>query len=410
LEIKDPGATDGGTYRCNVQNEFGESNANLNLNIEAEPEPEGEGPTFVEKPRIISENNGKLVIMECKVKADPKPDIVWYRNGEVVRESNKIKITMEQRGDQYYIKLELVDPQLEDSGLYKCNIKNALGELNANLTLNIEIVPVIKDKPKIIKIIKKRTVVIECTVASKFEPKCTWYKESTVVTESKRHVYLVEQTKEGEFAVKLEINEVEETDKGAYKLIASNEKGEAVSQIVNLVDIPEEERKPAKPEIGRKLTDQKVTETKTFELIISLKQSDRKCKVEWYKGSTVVKETKDITTTFDGTTARLTFSSAKMEHTSTYRVIVSNEVGKDESSCNITVEKLDEKKKKKDEEQQKKEAEEKRKAEEAEAAAAEEEEKKAAEEKQIEEEKIKVEEEKKIVREEEKGRRAKGEG
>lgn len=76
--------------------------------------------------------------MECKVKADPKPTIVWYRNNEAIKESNKIKMSIEQRGDQYYIKLEMIDPQLEDSGLYKCNIKNILGELNANLTLNIE--------------------------------------------------------------------------------------------------------------------------------------------------------------------------------------------------------------------------------------------------------------------------------
>ncbi|XP_059218729.1 twitchin isoform X21 [Stomoxys calcitrans] len=344
LEIKDPGAADGGTYRCNVQNEYGESNANLNLNIEAEPEPEGEGPTFVEKPRIVSENAGKLIIMECKVKADPKPTIVWYRNNEVVKESNKIKMFVEQRGDQYYIKLEVIDPQLEDSGLYKCNIKNNLGELNANLTLNIEIIPVIKDKPKIIKIIKKRTVVIECTVASKFEPKCTWYKESNVVSESKRHVYQVQKSKEGEFAVKLEINDVEDTDKGAYKLVASNEKGEAVSQIVHLVDIPEEERKPQKPEISRKLTDQKVTESKTFELSIKLKEADRKCKIEWYKGTTIIRETKEITTTFDGTTARLTFSTARMEHSSTYRVVVSNEAGKEECSCKVVVEKKLEKK------------------------------------------------------------------
>lgn len=230
--------------------------------------------------------------------------------------------------------------------------------INSNYIFSV--VPVIKDKPKIIKIIKKRTVVIECVVASKFEPKCTWYKESNTVKESKRHVYQVEKTKEGEFAVKLEINEVEDSDKGAYKLIASNEKGEAVSQVVNLVDIPEEERKPCKPEIVRKLVDQKVTESKTFELIIILKQSDRKCKVEWYKSSTLIRETKDITTTFDGTTARLTFSSAKTEHTSNYKVIVTNEAGKDESTCKVTVEKKD---KKKDEkaEKDKEEAEKKRK-------------------------------------------------
>ncbi|XP_073811656.1 projectin protein bent isoform X33 [Musca autumnalis] len=343
LEIKDPGAADGGTYRCNVKNEFGESNANLNLNIEAEAEPDGEGPTFIEKPRIVSENGGKLIIMECKVKADPKPKIIWYRNNETINENNRIKMSVEQRGDQYYIKLEMIDPQLEDSGLYKCNIKNNLGELNANLTLNIEIIPVIKDKPKIIKIIKKRTVVIECTVASKYEPKCTWFKESNIVKESSRHVYKVQKSKEGEFAVQLEINDVEEIDKGAYKLVASNEKGEAVSQIVHLTDIPEAERKPNKPEIDRKLKDQKVLESKSFELTIKLKEADRNCKIEWHKGSLLIRETKEITTTFDGTTARLTFSAARLEHTATYKVIVSNEVGSAESMCKVVVEKKQEK-------------------------------------------------------------------
>uniref|UniRef100_A0A1I8MIJ2 Ig-like domain-containing protein n=1 Tax=Musca domestica TaxID=7370 RepID=A0A1I8MIJ2_MUSDO len=343
LEIKDPGAADGGTYRCNVKNEFGESNANLNLNIEAEAEPDGEGPTFVEKPRIVSENSGKLIIMECKVKADPKPKIVWYRNNEIVNENNKIKMSVEQRGDHYYIKLEMIDPQIEDSGLYKCNIKNNLGELNANLTLNIEIIPVIKDKPKIIKIIKKRTVVIECTVASKYEPKCTWFKESNIVKESSRHVCKVQRSKEGEFAVQLEINDVDETDKGAYKLVASNEKGEAVSQIVHLIDIPEAERKPKKPEIDRKLTDQRIVESKSFDLTIKLKETDRSCKIEWYKGSALIRETKEITTTFDGTTARLTFSAARVEHTASYKVIVSNEVGKAESTCKVVVEKKQEK-------------------------------------------------------------------
>lgn len=155
--------------------------------------------------------------------------------------------------------------------------------------------------------------------------------------ESQRHVYRVEQTKEGEFAVKLEINEVMETDKGSYKLIASNEKGEAISQVVQLVDIPEEERKSTVPELVKTLSDQTVVELKPFELHVTLKQNDRKCKIEWFKGSILVRETKEITTTFDGTNARLTFSTARQEHSSTYRVVVINETGKVESTCKITV-------------------------------------------------------------------------
>lgn len=101
--------------------------------------------------------------------------------------------------DVYYIKLELKDPGPEDSGLYKCNIKNSLGELNANLTLNIEIIPVIKEKPKVIKIVKKRTVIVECKVLSKFAPDCTWFREVNPVKEDNRHKVQIEQVKDVSF-------------------------------------------------------------------------------------------------------------------------------------------------------------------------------------------------------------------
>lgn len=151
----------------------------------------------MEKPRITSHNNGKLVVMECKVRSDPEPQITWYREGKLVTESTKITISTKMiEKEIYYIKLELNDPGTEDSGLYKCNIKNIHGELNANLTLNIEIIPVIKEKPKVIKIIKKKTVIVECKVLSKFAPDCTWYKESEAVKEDSRHNVHVEQVKD----------------------------------------------------------------------------------------------------------------------------------------------------------------------------------------------------------------------
>lgn len=73
------------------------------------------------------------------MKANPKPEIVWTHAGKVIKESSKISISIvKEKEDIYYIKLTLSDPGPEDSGLYKCNIKNNLGELNANLTLNVE--------------------------------------------------------------------------------------------------------------------------------------------------------------------------------------------------------------------------------------------------------------------------------
>lgn len=105
--FQDPIGPDSGTYRCHVKNEYGESNANLNLNIEAETEPEGIAPTFIDKPKIRSENGGKLVVMDFKVKADPKPDIVWYHEGKILKESSRLSWSIQEKDNSYYIRLEL---------------------------------------------------------------------------------------------------------------------------------------------------------------------------------------------------------------------------------------------------------------------------------------------------------------
>jgi len=76
--------------------------------------------------------------MECKVRAKPKPDILWFCDGVKVKESSRIKQTIIQEGDVYTIRLEINDVIVTDAGLYKCNVKNSCGESNANLTLNIE--------------------------------------------------------------------------------------------------------------------------------------------------------------------------------------------------------------------------------------------------------------------------------
>ena len=46
-------------------------------------------------------------------------------------------------------------------------------------------------------------------------------------------------------------------DKGVYKLVARNEKGEATSQTVEVVEIPDDDDKTKgdKPKIGKKLAD-----------------------------------------------------------------------------------------------------------------------------------------------------------
>lgn len=97
------------------------------------------------------------------------------------------------------------------------------------------VAPVIKERPQIKRQVKQK-VVIECYVGSGAKPQCTWFRETTVVKESARHQVNIRKVSKGEYAVALEIDKPTAADKGSYKLVCKNEKGEAASQSV-LVDV-----------------------------------------------------------------------------------------------------------------------------------------------------------------------------
>lgn len=123
MEINSPLAADGGQYKCTIKNSKQEINANLTLNIEGDDEEDeagggGEPPSFIERPRIISENDDKLIKMECKIKSVTKPTITWTCDDETISQSSRIVQTIkEESAGAYHIKLELRNPILTDAGM-----------------------------------------------------------------------------------------------------------------------------------------------------------------------------------------------------------------------------------------------------------------------------------------------------
>merc|ERR1712039_457502 len=96
-------------------------------------------------------------------------------------------------------RIELTDPAPENAGLYKCVVSNKHGEINANLSLNIEVAPVIRERPIVKKVEKKKS-----------------------------------EIGDGETIVQLQIEDTEVTDQGSYQLVARSETGETQSQTVTL--------------------------------------------------------------------------------------------------------------------------------------------------------------------------------
>merc|ERR1712038_1024981 len=242
LEISKPCADDGGDYKCMMKNEFGQLQAKLNLNIEAEPQAapqaQGQAPTFVEKPKIVTEKDGKLIKLMVRYRAESMCECVWSFKETVLKETSSTKIVHEKQYDYWESRIELTDPAPENAGLYKCVVNNKYGEINANLSLNIEVAPVIRERPIVKKVEKKKSVVLQCAVQGTQDIDVQWFKEGQQISAKTGGRYSIEKKKsevrDGETIVQLQIEDTEITDQGSYQLVARSETGETQSQTVTL--------------------------------------------------------------------------------------------------------------------------------------------------------------------------------
>lgn len=59
-----------------------------------EKQIDGIAPTFSKKPAIRQEEDGKRLLFECRIQADPKPTVTWWHNATPVLESPRHKVCL----------------------------------------------------------------------------------------------------------------------------------------------------------------------------------------------------------------------------------------------------------------------------------------------------------------------------
>merc|ERR1711962_926742 len=182
--------------------------------------------------------DGKLIMLIVKYRAESMCTTVWsYKETKIV-ETKTMKIVHEKIADYWESRVELTDPAPENAGMYKCVVSNKFGEINANLSLNIEIAPVIRKRPIIKKVEKKKSVVLQCAVQGSQDIDVQWFKEGQPISTETGERFTIEkkrsEVREGETIVQLEIQDTDATDQGSYQLVAKSETGETQSQTVTL--------------------------------------------------------------------------------------------------------------------------------------------------------------------------------
>lgn len=122
LQMRQIATFDKGTYICKASNSFGTSTLSYPITVMVYP------PRITSMlPSITRVNRGSPVKLNCIAAGVPKPEISWTLPGRTTLVPHNRYIVqggihMTEEGS-----LVIRSPVLMNSGIYKCNAKNALG-------------------------------------------------------------------------------------------------------------------------------------------------------------------------------------------------------------------------------------------------------------------------------------------
>lgn len=92
-------------------------------------------PEFSEEqsdaPITVAE--GGEVSLDVTVTGKPKPDVKWYKDDRILRESNRLDI--KARGDKHSVVILGIKP--DDSGVYKCEAKSKMGTVTRTFDVGV---------------------------------------------------------------------------------------------------------------------------------------------------------------------------------------------------------------------------------------------------------------------------------
>ncbi|XP_048523276.1 neogenin isoform X2 [Dendroctonus ponderosae] len=114
---------DGGTYQCRAENREDSLDASAAIEIQVPPR-------FLKKPKDLTDYSSKDIELECSVYGIPQPKILWFKNGELVRDSEYYQLV---NGNN----LKIVGLLTEDSGLFQCFASNPAGNIQAAASLKV---------------------------------------------------------------------------------------------------------------------------------------------------------------------------------------------------------------------------------------------------------------------------------
>ncbi|XP_017019749.1 muscle M-line assembly protein unc-89 isoform X1 [Drosophila kikkawai] len=335
-----------GEYTLRVRGSENEIVSTCNLFVYSTGKPEVISPTFVVGIKDTYSLNENELVLDCRVRGQPRPEIEWMKGNEIISNDEKYKLTDQADG---YAKLVINNPTEKDSGIYSCVARNEgaenkishqvdfKGRQHYSLEKTHGFFHRDPNKPHFLLPLGNQTVCKGGTVAISAEFMQTstpievkWYRDRQAVdgpnvkTLADRGVYTL--------TIMNALPEIE----GTYTCRASNAFGRIESHAN--IDVSMAETKDERPPLflSRPDTEMKIAVGDPFSLSFRI-GGDPKPKLTFMKGTKDITQSDRVSKEVSDDYTRFTVQQAQISDSGTYFVVARNNFGTDRIFVTVTV-------------------------------------------------------------------------
>ncbi|XP_067124006.1 muscle M-line assembly protein unc-89-like, partial [Centruroides vittatus] len=316
LVIKKVQKNDSGQYSATLKNDMGEINSSCQLTVKS-------SPVFRKQMKDMAVMTDKPVKFEVEVEGNPTPEIKWLKDGQEVRQNDRIKVLNE--AELHTLLIEKT--KQEDSGNYSCVASNSSGSQTGFGALTVNSPAKFTQKMKSVETVEEETITFNVKIAGNPKPNVKWMKDDQELKIDNKHFKVTEEESN---SYVLTIDHIVKDDAGKYSCKITNEYGSDQAD-ANLTVA-------GKPSFTQKLSDIEASENEEVDFKVKV-FGEPQPKIKWFIDSMEVTETKNYKFIENKDTGEYTLKIKDVNSSLSgkYTCEASNSVGKESTSGTLSV-------------------------------------------------------------------------